>query len=528
MDETLGAAETSRRRGPLRALRIFGTAILWLLVIGGAILIGSAAWIRQTFGPISVDQMLMHLPGRGEVTGAEEGYISSLVWTGIVLPLVVILCALLLRRIMRYRWKRNTATRLGEQKLLWMRPGGKLSRALSAGIAVGVGIAGVGSFAQAIGTPQYVQSALTSYNLDDYYVAPDLQSESLKIGGASREPMNLVTIFLESGEQTFSDDELFETNMMKPLEDATRGWDRFEDYEHYAGGGWTMAGIVGTQCGVPLKGAGINGSPADHNDLGKDGGGYLSGAVCIGDVLAGQGYRGVFMGGADTSFASKEQYLRDHGYDEVLGLSTWLELGETQMKDWGLSDERLFERAKEQVTELHEAGQPFQLTILTLDTHDPVYRYDYCPADTVAPMESVVRCSMEKVAGFVNYMEENGYLDDTVVFITGDHPKTIGELYSFVDELSPLEKRPLFNRLWVPGGVELARDQIDQLSVFATLLDVFRLGRDDHRAGVGVSALATSPGGESILDLTDDEYEELILSRSSSLYERLWRLESYD
>lgn len=506
--------------------RIVWSALGWTLTAAAAVLLGAALWIRRTFGPISVDQLLLHLPGAGgeAPTAAEGGYLTRFIWQAVVIPLLVVaLVGLLLLVRRRRRGRRRAPAVPGPyrsaspsssvgQHTRWLRP---LLVAASC-------VVGATFFIQSTGLAQYVGSSLTSWTMDEYYVVPAVESTARTASNSLDEQKNLVLIFLESGEEAFSDTELFEENMLQPLESATEDWARFERLDVYNGGGWTMAGLVGTECGVPLRGAGVGVSDINSNEIGADAESYMPGAVCLGDVLADAGYRNVFLGGADASFASKEDFLRSHGYDEVKDLKTWQAEGETEFSEWGLSDRGLMEQAKAEVSRLHESGQPFNLTVLTLDTHEPVPDFDYCPVESEEPAVSAYRCSFAQVAGFIDYMREMGYLEDTAVFITGDHPKMIGEGGVFYAQLSPLGERPLFNRLWDPEHRELARLGIDQLSVYATLLDVLGLGREDGRAGVGVSAFVPSDSGTGVLGLSPEDYAALIESRSGELYRRLW------
>lgn len=506
-------------------------AALVVAVSVGAILIAAASWIRRTFGPISVDQMLMHLPGAGgaETTGAEAGYISTFVWQALVLPLGVVLAFFLIvaalkrskPRIYAVPPRRSAVRRglaAGAAQL-------RLSHWAPAAFAVATLTLGAAVFVQAVSLPQYIRSMTTNLSMDEYYVVPEIEAQQLEVAyGASADPKNLVVIFLESIETSLADEDLFERNMLAPVEQATAGWASIPELEQYPGGGWTMAGLVGTECGVPLRGAGVGENDINSNEIGSNAAAYLPGATCLGDVLSDAGYTNVFMGGADAQFASKESFLRSHGYDEVKDLRYWEQSGETEFGTWGLSDRALMEQAKAEVTRLHEAGQPFNLTMLTLDSHEPAHLYDYCPLTTDVVMTSVFGCSMEQVAGFVTYLEDMGYLEDTVVVLTGDHPKMLAEGGDFWDELEGKSDRSLFNRLWSPDGVTIARDRIDQLSMYATTLDLLGLGRPDSRAGVGTSVqLASSEPGEfSILNLSEDRYVELVESRSAGLYRQLW------
>lgn len=518
LDEAPAARKPSVMRRVGRGVWVF---LGWLLVYIGAVFAGGAFWIRRTFGPISVDQMLMNLDEGG--AGAPDEYVWTLVLQAFVIPLIAVLVLAAIVFAVRRRLARLSKSFVKPSanagRRVWWR------RAMMPLASLMVFAVGLAVFVEIVGVDKYIRSITASVTMADYYVAPETGGASTRIGAVEEQPRNLVVIYIESGEALYSDADIFGANLNEPLEDATADWQRFDNLEVYSGGGWTMAGIVGSECGVPLRGPGFGANDINSNDIGAETSEYLPEAVCLGDVLADAGYTNVFMGGADASFASKRDFLQSHGYDDVMDLNTWEEIGETEMSPWGLSDRRLMEHAKSEVTRLHESGAPFNLTLLTLDTHEPGYAHEYCPAESGELMASVVHCSMEQVAGFVSYMREMGYLEDTAVFITGDHPKMLGEDGAFYDELIDVKERPLFNRLWVPDGAVLERTSIDQLSVYPTLLDMLGLGRQDGRAGVGVSAFRPDGSDTGMLALSDTDYEDVIRSRSADLYHELWGLE---
>lgn len=501
----------------LFVLRVALISVVGVLLVLGTLLLGAAVWVRRTFGKISVEQLLLHLPGAGgaEVTGAESGYLLSFVLQALVLPLVILAVVLFLLNVLRHR-RANSSASSARASLGWV-------KFLPGVLAVAVFAAGTGVSANTVGLAQYVRSQTTTLSMADYYVAPNVESDVAQAHlNEGADPKNLVFIFLESIEDAMADDQLFEQNMLEPLQRVTEDWQTIPDYQMFSGGGWTMAGLVGTSCAVPLRGAGVGENDINSNEIGSGADEFMPGAVCLGDVLKAEGYQNVFLGGADAAFASKGKFLSSHGYDEVRDLSTWVTAGETEFSDWGLSDRRLMDHAKEEVVRLHESGQPFNLTMLTLDSHEPTHLYDYCVQTTEDALESAIRCSMEQVAGFIQFMDELGYLDDTVVVLSGDHPKMVGEAFVSLGALSTVEDRSIFNRIWSPDGVPETRAGADQLSMLATTLDVLGVGRKDHRAGVGVSALVTSAPG-SVLDLDGPRYDELIQSASRDLYRDLWK-----
>ncbi|MBL3687823.1 LTA synthase family protein [Leucobacter zeae] len=541
-DEARGAGApraAGRARRPERR-RWWGFAIVcgWILVLAGALLFGAALWVRRTFGPVSVDQLLTNLPGGGGEGAGGQGLVISGVVTGLVIPAAAVLVVALLAEKSRRALRAHGIPRPG-----WPRIG---ARATAAVLALAVPAAGAVYAADTIGVQEYAEAVIreqvTGTSIADFYVAPELEGGSPGPGAADGTAAdavpgttddgrrrNLIVIYLESMENAFADDEVFERNMLEPVQRATRGWDKIPRLRQYEGGGWTMSGIVATQCGIPLRSAA---AVADTTEMNKFGSAldatasYMPGATCLGDVLADRGYRNVFMGGADASFAGKGAFLASHGYDEVLDLREWRARGETETRpDWGLSDRRLFELAKDEVARLHEADQPFNLTMLSLDTHEQPHAYDYCPVDTEEEMTSITTCSMRQVAGFIDALDNRGYLEDTTVVVMGDHLKAIGEMNSFWEEMRGMPDRSIFNRVWSPDGVRFARADIDQFSMYPTLVELAGVELPGHRAGIGVSALAperkVAPG--SILDLEPSAYDAVVRSRASEFYRDIWR-----
>ena len=504
----------------------------------GAALLGTALWTRQTFGVISVDQMLLNLPGAGggEPTAAADGYILSYLVQALILPLGVVLLAwigwTLLRRAHQAARQRQlnaahavpatSPVRAG--RALWYTP---------TVVALCVLVTGGTLTWQTFGLTSYLKSVLSPYDMGDYYVMPTVELDGVALAASEHtrsDPLNLVLIYLESAETMFRDASKFEENLYAPLDRVTVGWESIDALRTYPGGGWTMAGSVGTQCGIPLRGPGLGANDVGSNEIGAAQDAYLPGAFCLGDALEAAGYTNTFLGGADATFASKRDFLNAHGYQRVRDYHYWMRHGEEETSGWGLSDRALLDQAKAEISRLHGSGEPFNLTLLTLDFHEPLHVFDYCDVTTDEPLGSVLRCSNEQVAELIEFMAERGYLDDTAVVIMGDHPKMVAEGGAYSSEFTGVEKndRTLYNRIWAPEGPALARTDLDQLDMYATILDLVGLGSGDGRAGLGTSGFVSVPEGSPRAELTADQYRELLGSRSTGFYRALWGLEELE
>ena len=111
----------------------------------------------------------------------------------------------------------------------------------------------------------------------------------------------------------------------------------FDNIQQTYGDGWTIGGIVSSQCGIPLLGNASN-SMSDI-DL------FLPGIECLGDTLKANGYHLEYYGGSSLSFAGKGKFLRQHGFENVYGREELI--NEVPNKDylssWGLYDDTLYD-----------------------------------------------------------------------------------------------------------------------------------------------------------------------------------------
>ena len=204
-------------------------------------------------------------------------------------------------------------------------------------------------------------------------LAPRNQSvlaEELKGAGADApmdHPRSLVYIYAESYERAFLDQAAF-PGLAPRLAALERDSLSFHGLGQAPMTDWTIAGMVASQCGMPLATI----SPkVDDPGMGRKR--FLPGAHCMGDVLSGRGYRLAYVGGADITFQGKQNFYRTHGFDEIIGRNEGLPLlgGQPPESKWGLYDREVFSIALERFRQMKAGGQPFALVVLTTATHPP-------------------------------------------------------------------------------------------------------------------------------------------------------------
>jgi len=280
---------------------------------------------------------------------------------------------------------------------------------------------------------------------------------------------NVVLIYMESLERVYTDEHVFPG--LTPNLDALRakGLD-FPNFPTFAGAGYTMAGLFASQCGSPLFSSPFEAfDPAAGNN--NDTATFHPKLLCLGDVLHAAGYRQLYMGGAPIDFSNKGLFFKLHGYDEALGLA------ELQAKNgyrfsapgWGLYDSDLFELAAKRFHQLARSGKPFNLSVLTLDTHPPHGRPSpNCPvyaANDNAVLQAV-HCTDYLVGRFIANISKDPSWKNTVVMIMSDHLRMVSE----GQYPSGYPRRVLFFLVYAGTGVRTAR--MYHMDIAPTLLDI--------------------------------------------------------
>ncbi len=496
-----------KSKGRFSIGRVLGGIGIMLLAIVGAFFWGGSEWIFREFGPITVPRALDNLSGGEAGSDIPDSFYQSLIlWTLIPVVVAVLLTSLVLFGARYFR--RHGLVALG-RTFLW---GGTV-------VSMVVTCIGVTSLDQALSLRKWFTQQPNRTDIADYYVEPDVT----KLPSGDK---NLVLIFLEAMDDGLGDPDLVEGNALESLQGATETWSSIENMTQYASGGWSQAGMVASLCGVPIRAADER-DVEHHWDIGSGDEPYMPGVTCLTDILDEAGYTQVYMSGADMGFANSRNFLQSHGFGKIREIDEWRENGETEMGDWGLSDRRLLSYVREELDALHESDEPFVLSFATLDDHRPVPDFPYCPQYFSDKVLSAVKCQSDLLQEFISYMDDKGYLEDTVVALVADH--------SMPGSYSPTEYRkkldippdsvPLFNRFYSPDGVQFGRNHGSQLDLAPTILEIMGGDVKKGRLGLGVSFFESDAAvrkQKTLLQLSWEEQGEVLESSSRKWVQRIW------
>ncbi|MFU0873946.1 phosphatidylglycerol--membrane-oligosaccharide glycerophosphotransferase [Kluyvera sichuanensis] len=312
--------------------------------------------------------------------------------------------------------------------------------------------------------------------------------------------MNLVYIYSESLERTYFDDQAF-PDLTPELGSLKNEGIDFSHTMQLPGTDYTIAGMVASQCGIPLFAPFEGNASASLSS-------FFPQNICLGDILKNSGYENYFVQGANLRFAGKDVFLKSHGFDYLYGAE---ELKTTvadpnYKNDWGYYDDTVLDEAWKKFESLSQEGKRFSLFTLTVDTHHPdgfisrsCNRKKYEIGGKTNQSFSAVTCSQENIAEFINKIKASPYFKNTIIVVSSDHLAMKNTAWDY------LNKQDRSNLFFVIRG-----DQPDEQDVVAvkrntmdngaTVLDL--LGGDNF-IGLGRSSLSGQSLSEVFLNMKE-------------------------
>jgi phosphoglycerol transferase len=427
----------------------------WMLILALAALLPFAV-VARSFGRIDMLSFFFHLDFGME--GASLAGLENEIAAGVLSTLFILIAALGL----------NAA--LGRPRLFLV------------GIAVGLVLLNpLIRFAAAAALTPPVDSGLERRLADPEPLVP-----------ASRP--DLVIVYLEGFELRYRDPALFGDAFAALQPYADRALD-LTGVRQVEGTGWSLAGVIASQCGVPLL---PNGLRFRNNFTAQTD--FLSGRTCLSDILTAHGYRAEFVVGGDLGFGGLDHFLQTHGYQGQYGMAEVSAMFppdevEAATIGWILDDQMTFDAARLRHAALIASPQPYMLVVQTIGPHGRTsWLSRRCSPDGRGAFSSditaVVRCTAEDTARFLDDLQAAQPGRPVNIVILSDHLSH----YPGEDRGWPQENRRNTLLLISPGTAPGVNDAAgSMLDVYPTLLDWLGLAAPPMRAGLGVSLFSGEP-----------------------------------
>lgn len=337
---------------------------------------------------------------------------------------------------------------------------------------------------------------------------------------------NLIYIFLESMETTYADEEnggAFSENYIPELTELAEENEDFSGADAGLNGGtaltsttWTAAALFGQTTGLPLS-IPIDGNSMDTQES------FLPGVTSLGDILEQQGYRQTFMIGSDGNFGGRSLYFTDHGNYDIKDYYYYQSQGKFD-KDywvwWGFEDQKLFEYAKEELTALAAQDQPFNFTLLTVDTHfEDGYVCGLCGNEHGENQYgNVLSCSSRQIKEFVEWIRQQDFYENTTIVISGDHPTMDKDFCEGIDDAYERKVYTAYiNSAVTPEDPEWTR-AYSTFDNYPTTLASLGVSIEGERLGLGTNLFSSR---STLTEVYGNPYINQELMRKSELMDQL-------
>ena len=483
-------------------LKNIGKVVSGIISVLAIFICFSIKWMLETWANLTMDELVNHH------NSPLEGTNSDMIWQYVfkcIVPTIIIIMVITAIMIIFKKKKKRT---------------GYICIVVLSASVTNLVLYGYTAWKKLdIGDYMSGQSEISSF-IDDNYVDP--KEVTLTFPEKKR---NLIYIFLESMETAYSDEDnggAFEKDVIPELTEIAQENEEFSGKDNKLNGGysmpgttWTMGAMFAQTSGLPLK-ISISANEMDTQDN------FFPGITTIGDILSDAGYSQTLLLGSNATFGGRKLYFSEHGNYDIIDYNYAMEQGWLSTEEypvwWGYDDQKLFEFAKNRLGELATQNEPFNLTMLTVDTHfEDGYVCDKCD-DRFGNNQyaNVMACSSKQVAEFVEWVQQQDFYENTTIVISGDHPTMDSDFCEDVDESYT---RKVYTAYINGGKSELSNARnYTTMDAFPTTLAAIGVEIEGNRLGLGTNLFSSE---QTLTERFGIEKEEKELNKQSELMTQL-------
>ena len=499
----MGEKQPSKWKEILLKILYWVGEILTVFIAGLSVLLAlSVRWMFATWTNLSMDELVYHL------TAPLDGTNTDMIWDYLrvcAVPTILVIFFLILILI---AWRKKEKVHLFR---------GIINLVALVGIIVMLGYTWT-----ELGVGDYLKDQNTeSKFIEDEYVDPtDVEVVF------PEQKRNLIYIFLESMETTYSDVDdggAFDENVIPELTEIAQTNEDFSGADPKLNGGyslagttWTMGAMFAQTSGLPLN-ISISANDMDTQDS------FFPGVTTLGDILSDAGYTQTLVIGSEAQFGGRKLYFQEHGNYEMEDYSYAIENGlipSDYKVWWGYEDQKLFEFAKEKLLQLSQGDEPFNLTMLTVDTHfEDGYVCEQCPTEYDTQYSNVMACSSRQVGEFLKWIQQQDFYENTTIVISGDHPTMDSDYCAEIDQEGNYDRRVFTAYI---NAAAYAQDQQERtystFDNFPTTLAALGVQIDGDRLGLGTNLFS---GTKTLLEEFGNSKVNAELKKKSEFIEKL-------
>ncbi|MCX4189624.1 LTA synthase family protein [Methylophaga sp. OBS3] len=221
----------------------------------------------------------------------------------------------------------------------------------------------------------------------------------------------------------------------------------------------------------------------------------------IADLLSQQGYFTEFMYGGEAHFDNMASFFMGNGFNAIIEQKHFE--NPTFKGSWGASDEDLFAKAHQRITEMNAKDQPYFGLVFSSSNHSP-YEFPDDRIELIDPNKhtdiNAVKYADCALGKFMNEAMQSDYWENTLFLVVADH-----DLNVHGDALVPIE------RFQIPGlimGADIKPKEIktvaSQIDMAPTLLSLMGIEAETPMIGRDLSlADEQNSSGRALMQFAD-------------------------
>lgn len=475
------------------------------------LLILASLWLQKTYGDINFSTVIYQLlsPLQGVDEGLVKSFFLECVLVGSALTLLLMGLDVFWNDIYR-RYDLSWSIRVFESKKTFIRKKRffKFSHVFLL-LAVFVIIQGY-----RVGLYSYVLDIVQRSKIyENEFVAAD----SIDIQFPDNKK-NLILIYMESMETSNASLEeggYMDDNYIPNLTQLAKDNISFSNSDTLGGAyqcegtDWTIAALMSSATGINYK---VPMGGLEQADLWPN-------LNSLGDILEKEGYNNYFMCGSDANFAGRKNFYENHGNYTIFDYYSAIEdkiIDKDYKVFWGFEDSKLYDYAKKELTEIAKNKEPFNFTMLTVDTHFPSgYQCELCENTYRMLYPNSIVCADKQINIFLSWMQEQDWYENTTVVILGDHISMNEFLYTNIDR----QNRYIYNCFINVNDegmlYEKSNRQFCTLDFCPTILASLGITIEGERLGLGTNLFAQK---ETLIEEMGFETFDKQLKKYSSYY----------
>lgn len=487
---------------------IAGTCLMFVTIL----IIRALLWKAAYFNTVDFEQILYNLmsPMDGANTDVFTGFLLHILPSAILICIIVAVVVIILAHI-------YTVESHMRKVRLFCKPFYLLEKHyLKVNLIVCICAALIGL--ARIDALSYVKNQF--FHQSEFYEKEYVDPNDVKLT-FPEEKRNLIYILCESMENTFMSSEYGgaqEENYIPELTELMEENTSFYNTETNNGAwsayntDWTVAAMTAQTTGIPLVLP--MGVENEENYTA-----FLPGVTGLGDILEKEGYNQELIIGSDKSFGGRDNLFTTHGNYEIFDYNSAIERGyipEDYYVFWGYEDIKLFDYAKTEIMNQYAKGEPFNVTLLTVDTHFiEGYQCEECKEAHEDSYLDTLNCSSRQISEFVDWIQQQEFYENTTIVIAGDHPNMGGVYVASVDREY---KRTVYYTI-INSAVEYTgkKDHLYcTMDFFPTTLAAMGVEIEGNRLGLGTNLFASN------LQTLSDKYGHEGLDEELAIYSEFY------